>query len=96
MPKIPGRKSTRRTVVGTEGLSVGSFIMQHEERYWRRVCVVSNCEHRMGPKVGEPGWADWEACHKNALPAFVYWTDDLDAGPVGMTCPCHTAEILGY
>lgn len=92
VPRIPGREPKRRTVPSIEGLEIGSFIMQHEERYWRRKCVIEGCDHRMGPKTDEPGWTDWEPCSRDALPGFVYQTEGLKS--IGMVCACHAADIL--
>ncbi len=93
MPRKPGTKSTRKTVPSTEGLLIGSFIMQHEDKFWRRPCVVKDCDHRMGPKTDVPGWTDWQPCSDKALPAFVVHEDNIEKH-LGMTCPCHSAEIL--
>lgn len=94
MPKLPGREDTRKTVDSTEGLLVGSFIMEHEEWMWRRKCVIKGCDHRMGPKTDEPGWAtNWKPCSDEALPSFVCKADNLDEN-LGMACACHTKEIL--
>lgn len=94
MPRLPGREPTRTTVDTTEGLLIGSFIMEHEEKFWRRPCVVKGCEHRMGPKTDEPGWAgNWQPCSRDALPAFVVRESDI-MNHVGMVCPCHADEIL--
>lgn len=94
MPKVPGAKDTRIRA-DIDDLSVGSFILEHETWLWRRVCVVKDCDHRMGPKTDEKGWIDWKSCDDRQLPAYVYRTANLDGGPAGITCPCHTAEILG-
>lgn len=92
MPKIPGRKSTRKTVPSTDGLLIMSFVMQHEEWLWRKPCAIEGCGHRMGPKTDEPGWTDWQPCAEDALPAYAVREDDLD-GVVGVLCPCHVREV---
>lgn len=95
MPKIPGRKSTRKTVKSTKGLLVVSFLMQHEEWLWRRKCVIEGCEHRMGPKTDEVGWAtNWKPCAEQN-PAYVARDEEgADIPAVGIACPCHVMEIL--
>lgn len=92
MPRLPGRESTRRTVDSTEGLLVASFMMPHEDRYWAKQCVVKDCEHTMG-NVNWRTDREWKPCSEDALPAHVVHEDRMDK-PVGMTCPCHTDEIL--
>lgn len=93
-PRLPGRESSRTTVDSTEGLLIGSFIMQHEDKWWRRKCVITGCEHRMGPKTDEPGWAGkWEDCSDKALPAFVVHESNIEKH-LGLVCSCHSAEIL--
>jgi hypothetical protein len=94
VPRIPGRKSTRKTVDTTAGLEVASFIMSHEEWLWRQPCVITGCDHRMGPKTDEPGWVNWRSCNERQLPAYVVHEDDRLTN-VGICCPCHIAEILG-
>lgn len=93
MPKIEGRESTKREFA-LGRLEIGSFVMEHETRYWRHVCCVKGCDHRMGPKTDEPGWTNWEPCSREALPAFVYDTKSDRLKSAGMVCPCHAAEIL--
>lgn len=92
MPRLPGRKSTRRTFE-VEDLVVVSFIMDHEVWYWRRPCVVEGCDHRMGPDSTQPGWTDWEPCSKEALAAWVA-LDREGYESVGLACACHVKEIL--
>jgi hypothetical protein len=93
MPKVPGAKSTRKTVP-LDGLLVASFIMTHEENLWRRPCVIEGCDHRMGPKTDEPGWAGaWRSCDENQLPAFVVHERDILTN-VGICCPCHVAQVI--
>lgn len=92
MPKIPGRADTKRKIK-IERLVVGSFVMQHEEWYWRRVCVVDGCDHRMGPKTDEVGWTDWKPCSESSLPAFVALNTPSFPN-AGMACPCCVDKIL--
>lgn len=92
MPKIPGRPDTKRKFK-VEDLLIGSFLMQNEEWFWRRVCVVEGCDHRMGPKTDEPGWVNWKSCDETQLPAFASHKDRLHE-TAGAVCPCHVAEIL--
>lgn len=93
MPKIPGRADTKRKVK-IEDVVVGSFVMQNEEWYWRRVCSIDGCDHRMGPKTDEPGWAtNWKSCDERELPAHIAFDKEPFAS-AGMACPCHVAEIL--
>lgn len=94
MPRIPGRKSNRPQV-DVEDVEVASFVMQHEEWVWRRPCVIRDCEHRMGPKTDEPGWAkNWRACDDQHNPAWVALRGRYDEDSPGLACPCHVAEIL--
>ncbi len=92
MPKKPGAPDTRSTYP-IESLVVSSFLMMHEEWYWRRPCCVTGCDHRMGPKTDEPGWAtNWKPCSGD-LPAQAVDKDDYEIYR-GLVCPCHVAEIL--
>lgn len=92
MPRIPGRKSNRRTV-SADDVVVSSFIMQHETWLWRKPCCITGCDHRMGPKTDEPGWTEWESCDEQQLPAFVALDLD-DYSNAGIACPCHVTAIL--
>lgn len=94
MPRLPGRKSTRKTVPSVEGLEIASFVMHHEEWLWRRPCVIEGCEHRMGPKTDEPGWTAWQDCSQDASPAFVVPHGRYDGPPLGLVCSCHAASIV--
>lgn len=79
-----------------EGLLVASFIMTHEDRYWKRKCVIRDCEHRIGPDVTKPMWASrWndEVCHPTGTPAWVVHEDNIDE-PIGIACHHHVEEIL--
>lgn len=94
MPKISGRPETRRKLK-LEDAIVASFLMEHEERYWRKVCVVEGCDHRMGPDTTKPGWVtSWKSCHERQLPAFVAREDDPEYNRQGIACPCCVQKIL--
>lgn len=94
MPRKEGAKSTR-TTYPVEGLHVSSFIMQHETWYWRRPCVITGCDHRMGPDTTKVGWAtDWKSCDDQQIPAWAAKPVGGDWIDVGIVCPCHVAEIL--
>ena len=92
MPKIDGKSSTRKTVK-IDGLFIGSFLMPHEDRYWKRTCVITDCDHKIGPSI-EDIKAGWEPCDKDHLPAFAARRSARGFDNVGLVCPCHTAEIL--
>jgi hypothetical protein len=94
MPKIPGRADTKRKV-RVEDVLVGSFMMDSEEWAWRRVCAIEGCDHRMGPKTDEPGWAtNWRSCDDQQLASNIAFESTLRGA--GMACPCCTTKILDY
>ena len=94
MPRIEGREPSRKTFP-VERLAVGSFIFHQEEWLWRKPCCVTGCDHRMGPKTDEPGWATkWKSCDEGQLPGHAYLLSDDGSAYAGMVCPCHVAVIL--
>lgn len=94
MPRLPGRKSSRRSVPMGADLLVSSFIMVHESWLWRQPCVIQGCDHRMGPNPDDGAhWAvQWEECAQEAA-AYIVRETNLD-DPIGIACPCHVREIL--
>lgn len=97
MPKIPGRADTKPTLKIKQA-EVASFIMQHEEWYWRRPCNIEGCDHRMGPDASQPGWVEWKSCDEKQIPAIVVrrgeTTDEYLNQPQRFACPCCVAKIL--
>lgn len=97
MPKIPGRKSTKPTFK-IEDAQIGSFVLQHEERFWPRKCNAVGCDHQIGPDTTVPGWpGKFEPCDPKQLPGIVVTGDDpVDwlNQPTRLACPCCVAKIL--
>ena len=96
MPKIPGKTSTRKTTK-IDGLLIGSFIMQHEEKYFKRTCVITGCDHKIGLTI-EDIKEGRELCLTTTLPAFaarqIGEIGNRTFKSVGVVCACHAAEIL--
>lgn len=93
MPKVPGRPDTRLKVK-IEEVEIGSFIMEHETRYWRKVCAIEGCDHRMGPDPTQHKWYEWKSCDERQLPGFLARKVDGEYVKAGIACPCCTAKIL--
>lgn len=92
MPKIPGRASTKPTY-DIAKVSVASFLMPHEEWFWKRPCNAKGCDHKMGPDDQTwQGMKDWQPCGKASLPARVAFTATLK--DAGLACACCVAKIL--
>lgn len=93
MPRLPGRESTKFSIKVEDAL-VASFLNQSEERYWRRVCNIDDCDHRLGPDTTKPGWAgSWQDCSDEASPAIIA-RDDGTYEACGVACSHCVAAIL--
>jgi len=97
MPKLPGRKSTRKTIA-SEHAAVASFLMPWEDRVAERTCCIEGCLHLCSGRTDPTEkWKPYEPCARSNA-AVIYDERLIESHKpdpfVGFACPHCVDEIL--
>lgn len=93
MPRLEGRKSTRKTVDFDQVGEIASFVYVWDKYVFKKRCQVEGCGHLVS---GEFKDGEWQGCGESAGAAIVYDNKPLKEGerPTHyLICPCCLGKL---